>query len=158
MLRFLRPLRTLDAKRARATFRRALDLGLPDAEQVTAALIARAVGKRAGLADDADVTKALTTAAAKDDSAGRLARFGLGQIDANTLVQKAGSPRKVVAAKLAIALQSWAANAPSAKSDLEAVAHADVVPAIESELAIELLEPAKGSIPGVVAPKTVAGL
>jgi tetratricopeptide (TPR) repeat protein len=159
MLRFLRPLRMVDGKRARAAFRRALDLGLPMEEQVMAAILARAIGKRANLADDADVTKTLTSAASKDDNAGRLAKFALGQLDAGALVAKAGSPPRVVHAKLAIAMVHWGdGGLPAAKADLEAVAHADVVPSTAAELALEVLEPSKGAIPGVISAKAVPGL
>ncbi|MGZ3478279.1 MAG: tetratricopeptide repeat protein, partial [Polyangiales bacterium] len=159
LLRFLRPLRMVDAKRARAAFRRAGELGLPAEEQVIAAILARAVGKRANLADDADVTKTLTNAAGKDDSAGRLAKFALGQLDANALVSKAGSPRRVTNAKLVIAMVHWGdGGLATAKAELEAVAHADVVPSIAAELAIEVLDPSKGAIPGVIQPKAVPGL
>jgi tetratricopeptide (TPR) repeat protein len=159
MLRFLRPLRMVDAKRARAAYRRAGELGLPVEEQVMAAIIARAVGKRANLADDADVTKTLTSAAAKDDAAGRLAKFALGQLDAAALVAKAGTPQRAVHAKLAIAMVHWGdGGLPAAKADLEAVAKSDVVPSIASDLALELLDPSKGAVPGVIAAKAVPGL
>lgn len=159
MMRFLRAIRTTDAKRARAAFHRSVDVGVPAEEQVRAALLARAIGKRAGLADDSDVTKVLTTAAAKDDAAGRMAKFALGQIDAATLLAKANTPKRVVGAKFAIAITHWGdAGLPAAQKELQDVAHADVIGAVEAELALEVLEPGRGAIAGVIAAKTVPGL
>jgi len=157
MVRFLRAVRTVNASRAKAAFRRSVDLGLPMEEQVRAAILARAVGKRANLADDPDLTKVLTTAAAKDDQAGRLAKYALGQLDAATLVAKAGSPRHTLTARFAIAIVTWGTGGlEPARKDLDAVAHSDVIGSVESELALDILEPAKGAIPG--SPKGVPGL
>jgi len=156
LTRFLRAVRTVNATRAKAAFRRAIDLGLPAEDQVRAAVLARAISKRANLAEDAEVTKVLTTAAAKDDVAGRLAKLALGQMDVAAVVAKAGSPRHVLTARFVAAIASWGANGlEPARKDLESVARADVIGSVESELALDILEPAKGAIPGT--PK-VAGL
>jgi len=157
LTRFLRAVRMVNATRAKAAFRRAIDLGLPMDEQVRAAVLARAIGKRANLADDAEITKILTTAAAKDDTAGRLAKHALGQLDAASVVAKATSPRRALTARFVVAINAWGASGlESARKDLESVARADVIGSVESDIALDILEPAKGAIPG--APKGVPGL
>ena len=149
--RFLRALRAPDPKRARAAFRRAMDLGLRSEDLVRAAVLARAIAKRANVTVDPDVTKVLTSAAAKDDAAGRLAKFALGQLDDKTLVSKAGSARRVQQAQFVIAITRWGdGGLPAAKKDLETVAHGDVIGAVEVEMALELLEPDKAVLPGTV--------
>ncbi len=159
MIRFLRALRTVDAKRAKSAFRRTVDVGLSVEDQVKAAILARAILKRAGNAEDTDITKVLVTAATKDDSAGRLAKFALGQLDGATLVSKATTPRRIASANFAIAIVKWGDNGlPAAQKDLEAVARGDVVGAIEADLALEVIEPTKGAIPGTIAPKSIQGL
>ncbi len=157
MMRFLRAIRTQNASRGKEAFRRAIALGLSTEDQVRAAVLARAIGKRSGLADDTEITKVLTSAAAKDDAAGRLAKFALGQLDAATLIAKAPTPRRLVSAKLVIAVVGWGAGGvDAARKDLESVARADVIGTVDGDLALELLDPQKGAIPG--APKGVTGL
>jgi tetratricopeptide (TPR) repeat protein len=157
MKRFLRALRTTNAARAKEAFRRSQAMGLNMEDQVRAAIIARAIGKRAGLADDGEIMKVLTTAAARDDHAGRMAKHSLGQLDAATLIARAPTPRRVVNAKLAIAITTWAASGlEPARKDLETVARAEVIGLVDGELALEVLDPAKGAIPG--APKGIPGL
>ncbi len=150
--RFLRALRTVDVSRAKALFRRAGEVGLSQEEQVRAAILARAILKRAGRPDDSDVSRALTQAAAKDDAAGRLARVALGQLDVATATAKAGSPRRELDLRFAAAISKWGASGlAAAKPDLEAIASADVVGAMQSELAREVLDPSKGVLPGAPA-------
>jgi tetratricopeptide (TPR) repeat protein len=157
MMRFLRAVRTQNASKGKEAFRRAMALGLSGEDQVRAAVLARAIGKRGGLAEDTEITKVLTTAASKDDSAGRLAKFALGQLDAATLIAKAPSPRRVVSAKFVIAMTAWGnGGVDAARKDLEVVAKADVIGTVDGDLALEALDPSKGAIPG--APKGVTGL
>lgn len=152
LLRFLRPLRGQNGAAAKAVFRRAVALALPLDDQVRAAVIARAIGKRAGLADDGEIMKLLTTAAVRDDHAGRLARHALGQLDAATLVSKASTARRAVTARFVAAIHAWGnGGVDAARKDLEAVARAEVIGTVESELALELLEPAKAALPGAPA-------
>jgi len=152
LVRFARPLRTQNAAAAKAIFRRIVALGLPLEDQVRAAVVTRAIGKRAGLAEDGDITKLLTSAAAKDDAAGRLARFALGQLDAATLLAKAPSPRRAVTARFVIAIQAWATGGLDvAKKDLEGVARAEVIGMVESDLAADLLDPTRAVVPGAPA-------
>jgi hypothetical protein len=118
---------------------------------VRAAILARSIARRANVTVDPDVTKTLATAAAKDDSAGRLAKFALGQLDDKTLVSKAGTARRVLQAQFAIAITRWAeGGVAAAKKDLEVVAKGDVIGALEVEMALELLEPDKAVLPGTV--------
>jgi tetratricopeptide (TPR) repeat protein len=148
--RFLRALRGPDAPRARVAFRRAMDLGLQGEDLVRAAILARAIAKRANVTPDPDVSKVLTAASAHDDPAGRLARFALGTLDAKTLVAKAGTPRHTLYAKLAIALATWSSgDTAAAKPALEEVARAEILGTLETELALEMLEPDKAVLPGV---------
>lgn len=157
MVRFIRAVRTQNASRAKDAFRRSQALGLGVEDQVRAAILARAIGKRAGLADDGEIMKVLTTAAAKDDAGGRLAKYALGQIDAATLIARAPTPRRVINARFAIAIGTWGTGGvDAARKDLEAVAHAEVIGLVDGELALEALDPTKGAIPG--APKGIAGL
>lgn len=157
MTRFLRAIRTQSAPKAKEAFRRAIAVGLATEDQVRAAILARAIGKRVGLADDSEITKVLTSAATRDDAAGRLAKFALGQLDSATLIAKAGTPRRVVSAKLAVAITAWGAGGvDAARKDLELVARAEVIGTVDGELALEALEPTKGAIPG--APKGIPGL
>lgn len=157
MMRFLRAIRTQNASRAKEAFRRSRAAALSTEDQVRAAILARAISKRAGLADDGEIMKVLTSAAVRDDAGGRLAKFALGQLDAATLMAKAPTPRRVLSAKLAVALVAWAnGGVDAARKDLEAVARAEVIGTIDGELALEVLEPTKGAIPG--APKGIPGL
>lgn len=157
MMRFLRALRTQSGARAKEAFRRSQSLGLSTEDQVRAAILARAISKRAGLADDGEIMKVLHSAATRDDSAGRLAKFSLGQIDGATVVAKATSPRRVISAKFVVAITAWASGGiEAARKDLESVARADVIGTVDAELALEALDPAKGAIPGT--PKGIPGL
>ena len=149
--RFLRALRAPDPKRARASFRRAMDLGLRGEDLVRAAVLARAIARRANVTVDPDVAKVLTAAATKDDAAGRLAKFALGQLDEKTVVGKAGTARRVLQAQFVIALTRWGEGGlTAAKKDLEVVSKGDIIGSLEIEMALELLEPDKAVIPGTV--------
>ncbi len=151
--RFLRAFRGPDAHRARIVFHRVDDLKLPADELVQAAVIARAIAKRSGAAVDADIGKALAAASTRDDRAGRLARFALGQLPAAELLEKSKSPRHLLQAKLVIAMTHFGdGGLAAAKSELELVAHADIIGSLEAELALELLEPDHAAIIG--APKS----
>jgi tetratricopeptide (TPR) repeat protein len=147
MHRFVRALRVPDAKRARAEFRRATQLGLPIEDVVRAAILARAIAKRASATPDPEVQHVLTTAAAKDDLGGRIARFALGTLDADTLLSKATTPRHRQHALLAIALVKWGdGGLAAAKKDLDAVVKEGVLGAVDVDLALEVLEPEKGAL------------
>jgi tetratricopeptide (TPR) repeat protein len=157
LTRFLRPLRQVDAPRARRLARRTIDLGLPPEHQVRAAILARAIGKRAGAAPDAELARLLGAAAARDDAAGRLAKVALGQLDPQVAIGKAEVARRVWSIRFATAIGKWAdGGAAAAKDDLEAIAQADVASAIEADLAREILEPGRGAIPG--PPPKVTGI
>lgn len=149
MHRFIRAMRGPDAKRARADFRRAMDLGLPAEDLVRAAVLARSIAKRANATPDPDVQHVLATAAAKDDLAGRLARFALGTLDVDTLLGKTATPRHRQHALLVVAMVKWGeGGVAAAKSDLDRVLKEGVLGAVDVDLALEALEPEKGALPG----------
>jgi len=147
MHRFVRALRGPDAKRARAEFRRAMQLGLSSEDLVRAALLARAIAKRANATPDPDVQHVLATAATKDDLGGRIAKFALGTLDADTLLGKTATPRHRQHALLAIAVVHWGdGGSGAAKKDLDAVIKEGVLGAVDVDLALEILEPEKGAL------------
>ena len=58
-------------------------------------------------------------------------------------------PRRALTARFVAAMHVWGnGGLDAARKDLEAVAHADVIGAVESDIALEVLEPARGAIPG----------
>jgi glutamate synthase domain-containing protein 2 len=63
---------------------------------------------------------------------------------------------KPVASKVTDLMEALRASVEAARKDLESVAGADVIGSVESEIALDILEPAKGAIPGT--PKGVPGL
>jgi len=158
IVRWFRALRGSNAKRARTAFARAVDLGLPQEEVVRAAILERAIAKQAGVNADPGVAKVLAAAASKDDHAGRMARFALGTLDSATLLAKASGPRRTLLAKFVVAIAHWGDTGAGAKAELQEIVRADVVGSIESELALEIVEPDKTVVPGTIAPASVPGL
>ena len=125
-----------------------MDLGLTSEDTVRAALLARAIAKRANATPDPDVQRVLAEAAAKDDFGGRIARFALGTLEADALLAKATPPRHRQHALFAIALVHWAdGGVAAAKKDLDAVDKEGVLGAVDVDLALEMLEPDKGALP-----------
>ncbi|GAC1569755.1 MAG: hypothetical protein NVS3B20_00810 [Polyangiales bacterium] len=157
--RYLRALRGTDAVRAKAVFKRALDLGLPQDELVRAAIVSTAIARRAGATPDPSFARVLTAATTRDDATGRMARFATHALDGQQLVSQAENPHRALAARFMVAIVHWGeAGLPASKSELEAVARADVLGSMESELVLELLEPDRAVIPGGVDSKVVAGI
>ena len=147
--RFVRALRGPDPKRAKAAFHHAVDVEPPGEDLVRAALLDRAIARRAAVTVDPEVTRVLSAAAAHDDAAGRLARFALGTLDAATLLAKSADARQRLHAELAIALGHWAdGGLVAAKSELEAIVRHGLLGAVDVDLALELLEPDRASLPG----------
>ncbi len=159
--RFLRPLRTVDPKRAHAAFSRGVDLGLHGLDAVEIAVMVRAIDKRAGVVGpvDAESEKLLKALATKDDAAGKLAKAVLDGGDLAALGPTLGDEHAALTARFVLALQKWATGGPAAaRAELLAVVQDDHLGALEADLALDALEPATGAIPGVIAAQQVPGL
>lgn len=150
--RMLRALRTTDAVRAKATFKRALDIGLAPDPLARLAVLVRAVQRRAGVPTDLETEKALMAVSGADTLTGRLARHALGKADAATTLDKVAAGKQAIQAKFYVALVKWGAEGlAAAQADLASVARGEVIGLLESDLALELVETGKGALPG--APK-----
>ncbi len=156
--RFLRPLRTVDVKRAHAAFERSVELGVRGLDALEVAVMARAIERRSGLAADGDADKLLKALATKDDAAGKIAKAVLDGGDLAALAGGFDDAHAILAARLANALLRWGAAGPAgARAELTAVVNDEHVGSLESDLAAEALEPTL-AIPGVITAEEVPSL
>jgi hypothetical protein len=157
--RFLRPLRTVDPKRAKVAYTRGVELGLKGVELVEIAVMLRALDRRAGLPVDADADKLLHALATKDDAAGKIAKAVLEGGDLAALAGTLADPHQAIVARFALALGRWAdGGAAAARAELLAVVQDVHVGTLEAELALEMTDPKTGAIPGDVTSKQVPNL
>lgn len=148
LLRALRADGPAAAARAKATFKRALDIGLPADPLARLAIVVRAIQKRAGVPTDPETEKALVAVSNADTLTGKLARHALGKTDGAAALDKL-SGKASIQARFYVAAVKWGAEGlAAAQTELAAVARGEIIGLLESDLALELVESSKGALPG----------